>query len=224
MLRFSHCNPYEARANVTVQTPAGGTPQAGGTSAPQDGGDGTQQPQDGTNRQDTEPTGQQGGQPDTADLPEPVQEMLRNYRQENRSLRERLRALEQSQPQGGQGGQPQDGSITREEFQRQEQQWQERLRQQGVRSEVAMVSAKLGVVDAEAAYRLLDRDDLDFDDKGNPTNVEQAMKSLIRERPWLANRQRGGDADGGAGNGQQRRGVSMNDVLRAAAGKGNRPT
>lgn len=208
---------------MTLQTPAGGTPQAGGTSAPQDGGDGTQQPQDGS-RQESEQTQGQGSQPDTADLPEPVQEMLRNYRQENRSLRERLRAAEQGQSHqsGGQGGQPQDGTITREEFQRQEQQWQARLRQQGVRSEVAMVSARIGIVDPEAAYRLLDTDDLDFDDTGRPTNVERALKDLVRERPWLRSTARGGDADGGAGGGQRRQGVTMNDVLRQAAGRGPR--
>ena len=208
---------------MTVQTPGSGAPQAGGAPAPQAGGDGTQQqPQDG-NRQEPQqdPATGQGaqGQPDTADLPEPVQEMLRNYRQENRSLRERLRALEQ---QGG-GQQPQGDTITRDEFQRQEQQWQDRLRQQGVRSEVAMASARLGVVDPEAAYRLLDTDDLDFDDKGQPTNVEAALKNLIRERPWLAQpRAPRAGADGGAGGAAPRTGASMNDVLRQATGRGGR--
>lgn len=212
---------------MTLQTPGSGAPQAGGAPAPQAGGDGTQQqPQDG-NRQDSqqnpasgqEPQGGQGQQPDEGELPEPVREMLRNYRQENRSLRERLRAVEQQQ-QGG--GQPQGDTITKEQFQQHEQQWQERLRQQGVRSEVAMASAKLGIVDAEAAYRLLDTNDLDFDDKGNPTNVEQALKNLTRERPWLVNRTPRGGADGGAGGAAPRSGASMNDVLRQATGRGGR--
>lgn len=215
---------------MTVQTPGSGAPQAGGTTAPQAGGAGSPSdpPQDG-NRQDLQrDTGQQpqdgqqaqGQQPDEGELPEPVREMLRNYRQENRSLRERLRAVEQGQQQGN--GQPQGDTITREQFQRAEQQWQDRLRQQGVRSEVAMASAKLGIVDPEAAYRLLDTDDLDFDDKGQPTNVEAALKGLTRERPWLVNRAPRGGADGGAGGQAPRQGQSMNDVLRQATGRGPR--
>lgn len=216
---------------MTVQTPGSGAPQAGGAPAPQAGGAGSpsDSPQDGNRGQGQdptqpngqEPTGQQG-QPgtDEGELPEPVREMLRNYRQENRSLRERLRAVEQGQQ--GQG-QPQGDTIPRAELQRMEQQWQDRLRQQGVRSEVAMASAKLGVVDPEAAYRLLDTDDLDFDDKGQPTNVEAALKNLIRERPWLATpRAPRAGADGGAGGAAPRQGASMNDVLRAATGRGQR--
>ena len=140
---------------MTVQTPGSGAPQAGAASTPQAGEAGTQQqPQDGDNRQsDEQQQGQQPTSTDEGELPEPVREMLRNYRQENRSLRERLRALEQQ----GQS-QQQGDTITREQFQTAERTWQDRLRQQGVRSEVAMASARMGIVDPEAAFRLLDTD------------------------------------------------------------------
>ena len=206
------------RTSMTVQTPGSGSPQAGGTPAPQAGGAGSPNdpPQVGTPEQQ-EPAGQQGQEPAEGELPEPVREMLRNYRQENRSLRERLRTLEQGQQPAQQGD-----TITREAFQQAEERWQARLREQGVRSEVAMVSARLGVVDPEAAFRLLDTDDLDFDDKGQPTNVEAALKNLIRERPWLAQRQVRGGADGGAGGTPRPGARSMNDVLREATGRGGR--
>lgn len=44
---------------------------------------------------------------------------------------------------------------------------------------------KLGIVDEDAAFRLLDTSAVEFDDAGTPTNVEALLKSLTEERPWL---------------------------------------
>jgi hypothetical protein len=74
-------------------------------------------------------------------------------------------------------------------------------------------------VDTDAVYRLLDREGLEFDAQGRPQNVEAAVKTLLKERPYLA---RGnGSADGGAGTGNGRDGGTqdMNALIRRAAGR-----
>ena len=45
---------------------------------------------------------------------------------------------------------------------------------------------KLGVIDEDAAYRLLDSSKLKFDDDGRPTNAGDLLKDLVKERPYLS--------------------------------------
>jgi len=52
--------------------------------------------------------------------------------------------------------------------------------------EVKLKASKLGVVDPDAAWKLLDPAALEFDEDGNPTNIEDALKALIKEKPYLA--------------------------------------
>lgn len=51
---------------------------------------------------------------------------------------------------------------------------------------VAAQAARLNIIDAEAAVKLLDRSKLELDEEGNPKNVEEALRDLIKERPYLA--------------------------------------
>ena len=61
-------------------------------------------------------------------------------------------------------------------------------------------AAKRHVVDPEAAVALIDRSTLQFDDTGNPTNIAQAMDSLLEQRSYLVAAAGGarGNADLGA--------------------------
>jgi hypothetical protein len=56
------------------------------------------------------------------------------------------------------------------------------------------------VVDPEAVVALLDRSSLELDDDGTPTNIAQAMDSLLEARPYLVAKDGGtrGSADQGA--------------------------
>ena len=54
-----------------------------------------------------------------------------------------------------------------------------------VRSEVLGLASKLGVADAEAAYKLIDHDAVEFDDNGKPKNLEDLLKATIKEHPFL---------------------------------------
>lgn len=74
-------------------------------------------------------------------------------------------------------------------------------RQESVlRAAVVSEAAKRNVIDPDAALALIDRASLEFDTEGNPTNVAQAMDSLLEQRTYLVAPQGGarGNADLGA--------------------------
>ena len=55
-----------------------------------------------------------------------------------------------------------------------------------VQSSIASLSAKLGIVDADAASRLLDKGAIEFDANGMPTNTEALLNDLLKAKPYLA--------------------------------------
>lgn len=52
--------------------------------------------------------------------------------------------------------------------------------------EVATVATRLGVVDPDVAYKLIDLSKLEYDETGKPKNVEAVVKDMIVQKPWLA--------------------------------------
>ena len=69
----------------------------------------------------------------------------------------------------------------------------EKLQSEGIRDrqerivkyEVMLGAQKLGIVDPDAAYRLLDLAELKFDEDGNPTNLEKVLQDLLKAKPYL---------------------------------------
>ena len=55
-----------------------------------------------------------------------------------------------------------------------------------MQSDIVALSAKLGIVDADAAYRLLDKGAIEFDANGKPTNTEALLNDLLKAKPYLA--------------------------------------
>jgi hypothetical protein len=53
------------------------------------------------------------------------------------------------------------------------------------RYEVQAHAARLNIVDPDAAVKLLDWGQLEYDDDGRPSDVEAALKSLIEAKPYL---------------------------------------
>ncbi len=51
--------------------------------------------------------------------------------------------------------------------------------------DVAVKAAKLGIVDPDAAYRLMDQGKIEFDDAGSPTNTELLLQALVKSKPYL---------------------------------------
>jgi hypothetical protein len=59
--------------------------------------------------------------------------------------------------------------------------------ERAIKSEVAVEAAKLGVDPAylDKVARFLDWEEIDVDEKGNPTNVQELVAQLVREMPGL---------------------------------------
>lgn len=54
-----------------------------------------------------------------------------------------------------------------------------------VRTEIERQARKLGIVDEDAAYRLLDLDALEYDEGGAPKNVDKLLAKLLEAKPYL---------------------------------------
>ena len=54
------------------------------------------------------------------------------------------------------------------------------------RYEVQIAATRLGIVDADAAVKLLDWTALEYGDDGAPQDIDRALKTLIKARPYLA--------------------------------------
>ena len=87
--------------------------------------------------------------------------------------------------------------------------------------EVQLAAGKLGVVDPEAAYKLLDLEVIKYDKKtGKPQNIEALLNALIEERPYLKGQPRRAVGNAGAGTDNPPGSADdMNDLIRAKAGR-----
>ncbi len=67
------------------------------------------------------------------------------------------------------------------------------LQEMRVRAAIERKAGTAGIVDPEAAYRLLDHSALEYEDDGQPTakSLEQAVAALVRDRPYLVGQQAG---------------------------------
>lgn len=54
------------------------------------------------------------------------------------------------------------------------------------KADVMAKAANVGIADAIAAYRMLDKSRLEYDASGQPTNTEQVLRELLKEFPILA--------------------------------------
>lgn len=54
-----------------------------------------------------------------------------------------------------------------------------------LKADVATAAAKHGIVDTEAAYKLMDREKIKFDETGAPTNVQDVIAELAQAKPYL---------------------------------------
>src|SRR2546423_6845282 len=67
-----------------------------------------------------------------------------------------------------------------------------------VTNEVFKHGQRLNIIDLDAADRLLDDSQIEYDDSGNPSNIEALLKTLVKERSWLVGKQ--AQTSGGATN------------------------
>ncbi len=91
-----------------------------------------------------------------------------------------------------------------------------------IRSEVIKEASKMNIVDADAAYALMNQENIVIKDNDEVTGVAEALKALIEKKPYLVSDEttftkRIGDNqnDGKGGKGGQ----LMNDLIRKAVGR-----
>ena len=71
------------------------------------------------------------------------------------------------------------------QLEKERESWQSRQKETAAQYDVAVKAAKLGIVDPDAAWKLLDKSALEYvDDK--PSNTELLLQGLLKDKPYLA--------------------------------------
>jgi hypothetical protein len=96
----------------------------------------------------------------------------------------------------------------------------ERANQRLIRSEVIAQAAKLNIVDPDAAYALMNKEDVKVEDDDTVTGVKKSLEALIKAKPYLvsttSSKKTGDDQGDDKGS---KGGFNMNDLIRRAAGR-----
>lgn len=188
----------ETQADTTTQPPAGTTQQSQADSA----------------------------EPEALSLDE-----LKKLRSESRSLRERAKAAEDQLKKLADEKRQADEAVLpeRERYEKRvgelTQQLEEargQLREERGKGVVVNAASSLGFAKPEQAYALLTYERaLEFDEDGRPTNVDSALKALLKDNPNLASTfaRASGSADQG-NKGAAPAARDMNQLIRQSAGLG----
>ncbi len=72
------------------------------------------------------------------------------------------------------------------ELEREQATYQRERQERTLKYETMLAANKLGIVDPDAAYRLLDLSQVEFDGDGQPKDVEKHLQRLLKDRPYLA--------------------------------------
>lgn len=108
----------------------------------------------------------------------------------------------------------------REEAERKSAAAIEKANQRLIRAEVKSVAADLKIIDADAAFALMDRTGVSVEDDDRVIGVKAALESLIKSKPYLVGKadvKKTGDDQ--ADDKGKKGGFSMNDLIRKAAGR-----
>lgn len=112
----------------------------------------------------------------------------RKLSRENQSLRKRLRDIEAQLKQREEAELSEQERANRRmvEMQAELDATRNRARDAALRATIAQEASAHGIVDADAAARLLDTTGLEYDDEaGAWIGVPDALRALVLERPWL---------------------------------------
>ena len=72
------------------------------------------------------------------------------------------------------------------QLEKERESWQSKQKETAAQYDVALKAAKLGIVDPDAAWKLLDKSMLEYDKDDSPTNTEQLLQGLLKDKPYLA--------------------------------------
>jgi hypothetical protein len=112
---------------------------------------------------------------------------VRKLRAEAAEYRKRLRDLESKVRADEEAKMTEQEKLQKRlvELERKEIEYQQSLQARALEYEVKLQAAQLGIVDAEAAYKLINLAEIEFDDSGKPVNVDRVLRELISTKPYL---------------------------------------
>ncbi len=115
-------------------------------------------------------------------------EEARKLRSEANNLRKRMKAYEEAEQQArdAQLSEAERAKKQAADLQSKHEAYVKQTQDRLIRYEIERQASALGIIDPDAAARLLDRADLEYDDDGNPTNAEKLLHKLLKHKPWLA--------------------------------------
>lgn len=107
------------------------------------------------------------------------------------------------------------------ELERQNADLTRQVQESKVTAAIASAAGAKGIVDADAASKLLDWAAIQYDQDGRPSNLDALLDDLVKARPYLAGQTSagGGGFDGGSRGGASGSATDMNQLIRQAAGR-----
>jgi hypothetical protein len=112
----------------------------------------------------------------------------RKLRSEAQSLRKRMKAFEDAE-QAARDAQLSEVERTKAQhakLQAEHETYKRASQERLVRYEVAMHAQRLGIIHPDAAAKLLDWSELEYDDDGIPKNADKLLEKLLKQMPYLA--------------------------------------
>jgi hypothetical protein len=112
---------------------------------------------------------------------------LRKVRAEAAAHRTKLAAFEkaQAEAEAAKLSEQQRTEKRLADLQREHEELTKRSQERTIRYEVQLHATRMGIVDPDAAVKLLDWSELEYNDDGTPKNTESVLKKLVAARPWL---------------------------------------
>lgn len=124
----------------------------------------------------------QGQEPERFDA-----EYVARLRAEAAGYRKRVRELEQVAKQNEDAKLSETERLQKRlaELERQQSTYEQERQERTLRYEVMLAAGRMGIVDPEAAYRLLDLASIEFDADGRPQAIDKALTELVQQKPYL---------------------------------------
>lgn len=130
----------------------------------------------------SDPPKEPGPEPKTFDAA-----YVENLRKESADYRTKLRAAEAKLEERAKADMSETERAKKEaaDATAKVQEFEAKLKASNTRAETATLAASLKIVDADAAFRLLDQAAIQYDDDGKPTNLKPLLEALVKDKPFL---------------------------------------
>lgn len=112
---------------------------------------------------------------------------LERARREAAKYRTQLRSVEQKLAEYEQAKLTDQEKLAKraEEAEKRAAELEQRYRETVIENQIIAAAQRANVIDVEAVARLIDRSQLTVDENGRAVNVEEAVKALLKQKPYL---------------------------------------